>query len=152
MVLLHPDGGVEVIDLLARPEGLRLLVELTADSREPNGQPTSGNVVRPPILRVLPRLPLESPSGRPVLVEDGPGPGAPRWIEFSPREYEVLELIVEGLSNQEIAQHLYLGINTIKSYVRTTYRKIRVTKRSQAVRWGLLHGLGHAGTADQDQA
>lgn len=158
MVLLHAGGDVEVIDLLARPEGLRLLLELTAESRlrdhdavDPSLGRSVGNVVRlptPPNLRLVPRLPGRSPFGPPVLVEDSPASGRPGWIELSPREYEVLDLIVDGLSNQEIADHLFLGVNTIKTYVRTAYRKIRVTRRPQAVRWGLLHGLGRAEAAE----
>jgi len=39
------------------------------------------------------------------------------WVEsFSAREFEVLQLISNGLSNREIAQKLYLSIETIKWY------------------------------------
>ena len=60
---------------------------------------------------------------------------------LSEREAEVLALIVQGLSNQEIAQRCYLSINSVKTYVRTAYRKIGVSRRSQAVGWGLENGL-----------
>lgn len=59
----------------------------------------------------------------------------------SQRESEVLTLICRGLSNQEISEELDVGINTVKSYVRTAYRKIGVTSRTRAVLWGLDHGL-----------
>jgi NarL family two-component system response regulator LiaR len=52
---------------------------------------------------------------------------------LSPREVDVLHLIACGLSNQEIADSLYLSINSVKTYIRTAYRKIDVTRRSQAV-------------------
>ena len=57
------------------------------------------------------------------------------------REIEVLALITRGLSNGEVAGALFLSINSIKSYIRTAYQKIGVTRRTQAVAWGLAHGL-----------
>ncbi|MFA6298258.1 MAG: response regulator transcription factor [Nocardioides sp.] len=60
---------------------------------------------------------------------------------LSAREAEVVALITQGLSNQEIADRCYLSINSVKTYVRTAYRKMDVTRRSQAVLWGIAHGL-----------
>lgn len=60
---------------------------------------------------------------------------------LSARESEVLALITQGLSNQEIADRSYLSINSVKTYIRTAYRKIGVTRRSQAVGWGMRHGF-----------
>ncbi|CAA9371887.1 MAG: Two-component transcriptional response regulator, LuxR family [uncultured Nocardioides sp.] len=57
------------------------------------------------------------------------------------RETAVLALIAQGRSNQEIAEDLSLSINSIKSYIRVAYRKIDVASRSQAVLWGVRHGL-----------
>ena len=50
-------------------------------------------------------------------------------------------LITQGLSNQEIAERSYLSINSVKTYIRTAYRKIGVTRRAQAVAWGMRHGF-----------
>ncbi|MCD4534013.1 response regulator transcription factor [Nocardioides sp. cx-169] len=60
---------------------------------------------------------------------------------LSAREAEVVALITQGLSNQEIADRCYLSINSVKTYVRTAYRKMEVTRRSQAVLWGIAHGF-----------
>lgn len=60
---------------------------------------------------------------------------------LTPREAEVIALITQGRTNEEIAQHCYLSINSVKTYIRTAYRKMGVERRSQAVRWGLEHGL-----------
>lgn len=57
------------------------------------------------------------------------------------REAEMLTLITQGLSNAEIAERAYLSPNSVKSYIRTAYRKVDVTRRSQAVAWGLRNGL-----------
>jgi DNA-binding NarL/FixJ family response regulator len=58
------------------------------------------------------------------------------------REVDILDLIASGRTNAEIAETLYLGINTVKSYIRSAYRKIGATSRSQAVLWALGNGLG----------
>jgi DNA-binding NarL/FixJ family response regulator len=60
---------------------------------------------------------------------------------LTPRESEVLAFITQGLSNKEIARDAYLSINSVKSYIRTAYRKIGVERRSQAVVWGMQHGF-----------
>ncbi len=62
---------------------------------------------------------------------------AVREFQLSAREVDVLELICQGLTNEEIAAQLYLSINSVKTYIRTLYRKIGVARRSQAVLWGL---------------
>ena len=72
-----------------------------------------------------------------VLRGDWPG----RDFGLTARESEVLALITQGLSNQEIAERTYLSINSVKTYIRTAYRKIEVTRRSQAVAWGMQHGF-----------
>ncbi len=58
------------------------------------------------------------------------------------RELDVLELVTEGCSNDEIAKRLFLSVNSVKSYIRTGYRKIGATRRSQAVLWGVENGIG----------
>jgi two-component system, NarL family, response regulator LiaR len=50
-------------------------------------------------------------------------------------------LIVRGLSNQEIADAVYLSINSVKTYIRSAYRKMGVTRRQLAVIWALQHGF-----------
>ena len=57
------------------------------------------------------------------------------------RESEIIALITQGLSNQEIAERSYLSINSVKTYIRTAYRKMGVERRSQAVLWGIQHGF-----------
>lgn len=57
------------------------------------------------------------------------------------REAEILAYITQGKSNAEIAKLTYLSPNTIKSYIRSVYRKIEVDSRTQAVLWGVEHGF-----------
>ena len=67
---------------------------------------------------------------------------ARRAAGLTEREVAVLELIAAGLSNDQIAAQLFVSINTVKTYVRTAYRRIGATSRSQAVIWALGQGLG----------
>lgn len=60
---------------------------------------------------------------------------------LTPREAEILGLIAKGLSNDEIAAVCYLSINTVKSYIRSAYRKASVSTRAQAVGWALRNGF-----------
>ena len=53
----------------------------------------------------------------------------------------MLSLITMGLSNQEVAERTLLSLNSIKSYIRSAYRKIDVDSRSRAVLWGVEHGM-----------
>ncbi len=57
------------------------------------------------------------------------------------RESEILALITQGKSNAEVAALTYLSKNSIKAYIRSAYRKIGVTSRTQAVLWGVEHGF-----------
>lgn len=60
---------------------------------------------------------------------------------LSAREAEVLALITQGYTNNDIASRSYLSINSVKSYIRSAYRKIGVERRSQAVRWGMENDM-----------
>ena len=57
------------------------------------------------------------------------------------RESEILALITQGKSNAEVAALTFLSPNTVKSYIRTIYRKIDVASRTQAVLWGVNNGF-----------
>ncbi|MGD2027375.1 MAG: LuxR C-terminal-related transcriptional regulator, partial [Anaerolineales bacterium] len=60
---------------------------------------------------------------------------------LSNRELEVLSLIAEGCTNQEIAQELYLSLYTVKSHARNIYSKLGVKNRTEAVAKARLFGL-----------
>ena len=66
-------------------------------------------------------------------------PGANRGL--TQRESEVLSLLVGGLSNRAIAARLHLSEETVKSHLRTLYRKLEVTDRSAAITVALREGL-----------
>lgn len=54
-------------------------------------------------------------------------------LNLTNREYEILQLIVQGHSNAEIASHLFLSLSTIKSHVSNLYSKMDVKSRFQAI-------------------
>jgi LuxR family maltose regulon positive regulatory protein len=62
-------------------------------------------------------------------------PGGVRLLvePLSQREMEVLRLIAAGLSNREIADTLVIALSTVKTHVNNIYRKLDVSKRTQAV-------------------
>jgi DNA-binding CsgD family transcriptional regulator len=82
------------------------------------------------------RAPRE-PERAEVVGGDWPG----RAEGLTHREAEVVALITQGLSNQDVAARTFLSINSVKSYIRGAYRKMGVTTRSQAVLWGVAHGF-----------
>lgn len=72
-----------------------------------------------PLLRRIPHRPSATPV---ALVEP-----------LTPREQTIVELLPSHLSYAEIGARLYLSVNTVKSNLKTVYRKLGVTSRSEAV-------------------
>ena len=57
-------------------------------------------------------------------------------LGISKREHEVLQLMATGLSNQEIADKLFVSLNTIKTHTSNLFLKLEVSRRTQAVQRG----------------
>jgi ATP/maltotriose-dependent transcriptional regulator MalT len=56
----------------------------------------------------------------------------PSWrVTLTPRELQVAGLIDEGLSNSEIASHLYIELSTVKNHVHNILQKLRLSRRGQ---------------------
>ena len=60
---------------------------------------------------------------------------------ISKREYEVLELMSSGNSNQEIADKLFVSLNTVKTHTSNLFMKLDVRRRTQAIRRAKEFGL-----------
>ncbi len=92
---------------------------------------------------------LEKVATGSTVVSPDPGPDATvvggdwpgREAGLTVRESEILALIAQGLSNQEVAARAYLSINSVKTYIRTAYRKIGAESRTQAVLWATRNGF-----------
>ncbi len=75
-------------------------------------------------------------------VASGPEPiEKDETIDISQREREILTLLVEGLSNAEIAQRLFLSEGTVRNYLSSLFVKLGVSDRTQAVVIALRRGL-----------
>jgi len=54
-------------------------------------------------------------------------------LGISKREHDVLELMAKGLSNKEIADKLFVSLNTVKTHSSNLFLKLEVSRRTQAV-------------------
>jgi DNA-binding NarL/FixJ family response regulator len=82
---------------------------------------------------------VSDPPPRPRSANGLNWPG--RGEGLTDRESEILALITQGRSNTEVATLTYLSPNTVKSYIRSIYRKINAGSRTQAVLWGVRNGF-----------
>ena len=82
--------------------------------------PEFGNAAR--IQSIYPQESGKLPFSNQLLIEP-----------LTAREMDVLELLVEGLSNQEIATRLMIAEGTVKYYTRQIYGKLQVRNRAQAI-------------------
>jgi DNA-binding NarL/FixJ family response regulator len=75
-------------------------------------------------------------------------PGAPAALaDLTPREREVLDLLLRGLSNPEICAELFISDATAKTHVARILQKLGVRDRVQAVIYGYEHGIVLPGAA-----
>ena len=71
------------------------------------------------------------------MCEERPFPATPGFSSLveplSPRELEIVRLIAQGLSNQEIGHRLFLTLDTIKGHNRRIFEKLQVQRRTEAI-------------------
>ncbi len=118
LVLAEPEGFVQVF-IDEGPEMASLLYEaLTRDIAPRHVQ------------HLLAVYPAHDKEREPSTSQ----PEDPYWVEpLSKRESEILALIAEGGTNQEVAAKAFLSLNTVKAHTRRIYRKLGVNSRMQAI-------------------
>lgn len=119
LVLAAP-GGLLRLFVDEGPPMAHLLYEALARGVEPG-------YVRQLLAAFPPADSAPTPSPMPPALKDD-------FIEpLSEREIEVIQLIAEGLTNQEAANQLYLSLHTVKVHARNIYSKLGVKNRTEAV-------------------
>lgn len=86
----------------------------------------------------VPSAPPERAEDRPERAETRPTPTAP-GAELTRREEEVLRLLAQGLSNQQIARDLVVEVTTVKTHITHLLTKLQVESRVQAALWWHRH-------------
>lgn len=120
----HLGGYVKVlVDVTERLQSQRKLVQARRDVMQDTSWLAQGLVER-----------LEQLDGDRV---DGPS-----LAELTQRERQVLSLVAEGLSNEQVAERLGLATSTVRNYVSSLYLKLGVDTRAAAVVWARDRGLG----------
>lgn len=90
------------------------------------------------------KLTAKKPATSPVLPGQEPVRPKEEVLEktgITPREYEVLELMAQGLTNQEIADRLYVSLNTVKTHTSNVFGKLDAQRRTQAIQKAKALGL-----------
>jgi NarL family two-component system response regulator LiaR len=64
-----------------------------------------------------------------------------RSTMLTPREQEVLKLIAQGKTNQEIAEELSISLPTVRTHISNIFNKLGLSSRAEAAAYAALHGL-----------
>lgn len=76
---------------------------------------------------------------------------AERFEQLSVREREVLTLIAQGLTNDEIARELFISPHTVKNHVSRIYQKVGIDDRTKVAIWAVRLGIVSL-TSDAEEA
>jgi LuxR family maltose regulon positive regulatory protein len=112
---------------LAEREGFRLAFSGGRGLRELLSAQLDGPTAHRPLVAELLQAPAVEPAGQPLDEETLIEP-------LSERERIVLRYLTSALSNVEIADELYVSVNTVKTHIKSIYRKLGTTRRRDAVR------------------
>jgi DNA-binding NarL/FixJ family response regulator len=119
------------------------LIEAIYSTHEGNHwlDPAIANIV---LQQVRQNVPVGAAAGTKTVIIQGVDREYHQLLENAPltaREREILDLIVAGCSNAEIAKRLYITIGTVKTHVRNILNKLSVDDRTQAAVLALRSGL-----------
>lgn len=95
--------------------------------------------------RILQLLPLAQSTAEPEQAASTSEPEDAECAKLeqalSEREYQILHLVADGLTNREIAEQLFLSRHTVESHIKRIYRKLAVSSRTMAVRTARARGM-----------
>ena len=72
---------------------------------------------------------------------DRPAPRRAASGDLSDRELQVVRLVARGLSNAEIAEHLFISPRTVTTHLQHIYRRLGLSSRTALIRWVMDRGL-----------
>jgi NarL family two-component system response regulator LiaR len=81
-----------------------------------------------------------SPEAARVLVQ-ATRPAKQSWSDLTEREMEVLNLVVQGHSNQQIADAMVISLATVKAHISSILSKLQVSSRSEAIAYAIKHKI-----------
>jgi NarL family two-component system response regulator LiaR len=155
MVMPHKDGLEAIIEIVAENQGVHILV-LTSFSHDDKVFPAikagalgyllknaSPQALLDAIRDVHRGEPAMSPDiARKLMLEMQRSSELPPTEEpLTDREMDVLRLIAQGLTNQEIAGRLVIGTGTVRTHVSNILAKLHLANRTQAALYALREGL-----------
>ncbi len=141
---LDPDHLVGQLEAAARGEAAltpalaaKILTELARSAA--TGQQGSSPSAAPPASTASG---TNMPTGQPDRLRDTYRRPAPDDVEpLTAREHDVLDLVVRGASNREIAEALVVTDNTVKYHLKNILQKLHLRNRAQVVAYALQHGV-----------
>jgi two-component system, NarL family, response regulator len=146
--LRMPGGGIVALkSILSHQPDAKVLILTTSDLEEDIHRALSagayGYVLKTTASEDLSQAIIAVHSGKRWLPEDLVRKLAGRndTEELSPREAEVLQLVVKGLTNPEIAEVLQFSLGTAKAHLRSILAKLQVTDRTEAAAEAYRRGL-----------
>jgi DNA-binding NarL/FixJ family response regulator len=147
--LREHDAGIKVLVLTTYADDRSVIDALRAGARGYLTKDAGAAEIRQALERVTRGQPAIDPAVQQHLLDaltaSAPGRSAEPAPQFpaglTAREAEVLSLIAQGLSNNEIAGQLMVSETTVKSHINHLFAKTGVRDRAQAVTYAYQHGL-----------
>lgn len=133
LVLTTFDEDDYIVDALASGAAGFLLKDIPTDKLlQAVRDAAKGEIMLPASIAVKLASRLAAPTNRPQLANTR---ARITDIKFTDRELSIVSLMIEGRTNREIAQLLFMSEGTVKNYVSAIYDKIGTNDRTQAVIW-----------------
>ena len=146
-LLTGNDPSLAVVSLVREPHRTAKFVRSALAAGVRGMVPREGDVDH--VLQAIARTHAErmylDPTLAPLAAGFTPTAEAGTRRSLSRREYEVLQLIADGMENQAVANELYVSVETVRTHVKNILRKLRARDRTHAVSLAYQAGLLSSG-------